>query len=38
MSQYTNYTGNPGITSPTQNTDDGGIGGVSVLGQTNPVW
>ena len=38
MSQYTNYTGNPGITSPTQNTDDGGVGGVSVLGQTNPVW
>lgn len=38
MSQYTNYTGNPGITSPTQNTDDGGVGGISVFGQTNPVW
>jgi hypothetical protein len=38
MSQYANYTNNPGITSPTQNTDDGGVGGVSVLGQTNPVW
>ena len=38
MSQYTNYTNNPGMTSPTQNTDDGGVGGVSVLGQTNPVW
>lgn len=38
MSQYTNYTNNPGMTSPTQNTDDGGIGGVSVLGQTNPMW
>jgi hypothetical protein len=38
MSQYANYTNNPGMTSPTQNTDDGGVGGVSVLGQTNPVW
>lgn len=38
MSQYTNYTNNPGMTSPTQNTDDGGVGGVSVLGQTNPMW
>jgi hypothetical protein len=38
MSQYTKYTNNPGMTSPTQNTDDGGVGGVSVLGQTNPVW
>jgi hypothetical protein len=38
MSQYTNYIGNPGMTSPTQNTDDGGVGGISVLGQTNPVW
>jgi hypothetical protein len=38
MSQYTNYTNNPGMMSPTQNTDDGGIGGISVLGQTNPVW
>ena len=38
MSQYTNYTNNPGMASPTQNTDDGGVGGVSVLGQTNPMW
>jgi hypothetical protein len=38
MSQYTNYTNNPGMTSPTQNTDDGGVGGISVLGQTNPMW
>lgn len=38
MSQYTNYTNNPGMMSPTQNTDDGGVGGISVLGQTNPVW
>jgi len=38
MSQYTNYTNNPGMMSPTQNTDDGGVGGISVLGQTNPMW
>ena len=38
MSEYTNYTGNPGITTPTQNGDDGSVGGVPVPGQTNPVW
>ena len=38
MTEYTNYGNNPGITTPTQNTDDGGVGGVPVPGQTNPVW
>jgi len=38
MTQYTNYGNNPGITAPTQDTDDGGVGGVPVPGQTNPVW
>jgi len=38
MTQYTNYQNNPGITAPVQDTDDGGVGGVPVPGQTNPVW
>lgn len=38
MTEYTNYGNNPGITTPTQDTDDGGVGGVPVPGQTNPVW
>jgi len=38
MTQYTNYTGNPGISTPTQGVDDGSVGGVPVPGQTNPVW
>lgn len=38
MTQYTNYTSNPGITSTIENADDGSVGGVPVPGQTNPVW
>lgn len=38
MTEYTNYGNNPGITTPTQNADDGSVGGVPVPGQTNPVW
>ena len=38
MTEYTNYGNNPGIATPTQNADDGSVGGVPVPGQTNPVW